>query len=414
LQELFGLAAVGDFSKKVDPEIFDEEESRELATGIQIMQDVILSMMDELLQRNNANMELAEQRYRALIESSIDSVVISNDKGEIIDVNTATCNIFGYERSELIGQRLHVLMPEQYQAAHTAGFERHRRTGTSRLMLELIELEGRHSSGKIFPIELTLSNWKGRESQFYGAVIRDISTRKELIQNLEEEKHSLKLAVLELEHFAFAASHDLKEPIRGIRSFAQLLQQRHSAMLDASGKEYLDFIPTESGKLYEVTNGLLQIAGIRKDIYQPERNNIIAFLGNTFHTLQEKEQLALMLPEHDSTISFDKSLVKELFKNIVSNTVRFNPDRSDLKMTVAMESSASGTVLHFADNGKGVKDEYLKYIFLPFKRLQNKEQYTGAGLGLSIVKKIAELHGGNASAHSGEEGGLTISVSFPH
>ena len=233
-------------------------------------------------------MELAEQRYRALIESSIDSVVISNDKGEIIDVNTATCNIFGYERSELIGQRLHVLMPEQYQAAHTAGFERHRRTGTSRLMLELIELEGRHSSGKIFPIELTLSNWKGRESQFYGAVIRDISTRKELIQNLEEEKHSLKLAVLELEHFAFAASHDLKEPIRGIRSFAQLLQQRHSAMLDASGKEYLDFIPTESGKLYEVTNGLLQIAGIRKDIYQPERNNIIAFLGNTFHTLDRK------------------------------------------------------------------------------------------------------------------------------
>ncbi len=180
------IAAVLEFfsedSITPDPELLDIMES----VGQQI---------GRVVEREKARVRLTSsvEQYQSLKESTNDGIVIANNEGRITDWNRGAAEIFGYEKDEIVGRPLEILMPERHVEPHRAGMERVRRTGTGPLLGKTMELEGLRKSGEEFPLELSLSSWKTGEERFFSAIIRDVTERKQAEQALRESEETFRL-----------------------------------------------------------------------------------------------------------------------------------------------------------------------------------------------------------------------------
>jgi PAS domain S-box-containing protein len=234
----------------------------------------------------------------------------------------------------------------------------------------------------------------------------------------ETDHKRLEEALLEsnsaLEQFAYGASHDLREPLRGIGSFAQLLARKHSAALGEEGNEYLELIVENVQRLHKVIENLLAYArvGVEKSP-----------IGNT--ALDDSVESALLqlseaVKESDARVTHDPLPVvrgegieiTRLFQNLIGNAIKYrSPDRQP---QIHITSKAEGNlwVICIDDNGIGFPQQYADSIFKPFTRLHDR-QYSGSGVGLAICRRIVERHGGRIWAESAVGVGSRFSFTLP-
>lgn len=239
---------------------------------------------------------------------------------------------------------------------------------------------------------------------------QDLLEREKLARAEAEAKaQELALANAELEQFAYAASHDLQEPLRMVKIYAQLLARRYSELLDENGTSFISFIEQGVDRMERLIQDLLDYSRIAHD-----RTRFLQPIELTPVVNQTLSDLAPAVQESGAIITVgtlprvlgDSERIGHVFQNLLSNSLKYRSDRAP-RVEISADRKDAEWVLSVRDNGIGFDQQYAEQIFGLFKRL-HKDDHPGTGVGLAIVQRIVEQHGGRIWAESVLNGGTTF------
>ncbi len=229
--------------------------------------------------------------------------------------------------------------------------------------------------------------------------------REQAEKDLAERAEELARSNADLERFAYVASHDLQEPLRMVSSYVQLLERRYSEQLDDRAQEFIGFAVEGVGRMQQLIHGLLtysRLDSIQSDYEAVDLNQVYETLQANFATAIAENDVTLTRDELP-TVSGDPMLLTQVFQNLVGNGIKFRTDDPPCVHIGVVEQEDMWR-MSVTDNGIGINPEYAEKIFVVFQRLHSREHYQGTGIGLSICKKIVELHGGRIWVEPTSEG----------
>jgi PAS domain S-box-containing protein len=343
-----------------------------------------------------AVLRASEETTRLIMNSALDAIVCIDTSGCITVWNPQAEKIFGWMETEVKGRRLsETIIPEQYRALHEAGLKRYLTTRQHTVLNKLIEISALHRSGKEFPIELTIIPMRQNETDFFCAFIRDMTERREAETRQKEYAEDLKQKNIELEQFAYVASHDLQEPLRTVSGFVELLKRHYKDQADENVNKYINYITDASDRMRRLVQDLLDYSRLgRVRVLEPiDCNQVIQ---------QVLSDLTMAVQESHAVISVDKlpvisgyaTEIKQLFQNLISNSLKFRKPGEPPVISISVMPKEEHWQFKVTDNGIGIDEKYWERIFIIFQRLHTKNEYDGTGIGLAHCKKITELHNG--------------------
>jgi len=340
--------------------------------------------------------EGSEELFRSLLESAPDAIVICDEQGNIKLINRRTEELFGYNRAELLGQPVEILIPASAHEMHRKYRTAYTRAPAVRPMGINLDLYGQHKNGRLIPVEISLSPMKTKEGTFIISVVHDISQRKRAQEQLAEQAKELARSNAELEQFAYVASHDLQEPLRMVASYCQLLAKRYRGKLDADADEFIGFAVEGANRMQRLINDLLTYsrAGAKDSSHFSSVSTqelLDQVLDNLRLAIEEAHAEINIGPM--PTVFADARQIVQLFQNLMSNAIKFHSD-DPLKIDISAEDKGENWLFTIKDNGIGIPTEFYEKIFVIFKHLHSREKYPGTGIGLAICKKIVERHNG--------------------
>ena len=219
-----------------------------------------------------------------------------------------------------------------------------------------------------------------------------------------------------LEDYAYLAAHDLRSPTQNIINFSRVLKRKFKQEDAEKEKEYIDFILDSAIRLKETTNDLLEFSRINNEnllIRAQKIEHIIADVQKDLHKEIEENQAKIFMESMPPSVQGDASLLRLLFQNLISNAIKFVPADRQARITISYENKEDRHLFIVEDNGIGIKEEDQEAIFKLFKRLHNKEDFSGTGIGLSLCEKIIEKHYGRIYVESQENVGSKFFVELP-
>jgi len=238
------------------------------------------------------------------------------------------------------------------------------------------------------------------QSSASGRAVLEICTDITQLKNTEESLRStteeLKRSNEDLENFAYFASHDLQEPLRGINGFLTLLQKKYSEQLDAKANEYINYAVDGANRMSQLINDLLRYSRLgRKDwSFKPtELGHVLAeALKNLKNAIEEAS--AEITCDDLPALVVDPAQLMQLFQNLIGNAVKFRSPERPCKIHIGCRRDGANWEFSVKDNGIGIEPEHYDRIFLIFRRLHTRPKYPGTGIGLAICKRIVERHSG--------------------
>jgi len=244
--------------------------------------------------------------------------------------------------------------------------------------------------------------------------VQDITENKRISDSLQAHADELARSNSELARFAFVASHDLKEPLRTVSNYSELLAMKYRGKLDANGDRYISFITQAIQRMYILINDLLSYSNtseLRPEMEAVDLNETLkATLDNLKHSISESraEIKAKILP----TVTGDPSQLNQLFQNLIGNAVKYRGKESPA-IDIGFEEGVREWNFFIRDNGIGISPEHHQKVFVLFQRLHRKDEYGGTGIGLALCKKIIDRHGGSIWVESELGKGSTFRFTIP-
>jgi len=231
---------------------------------------------------------------------------------------------------------------------------------------------------------------------------------------LEKQKAELERSNADLEQFAYVASHDLQEPLRMVASYTSLLEERYKGQLDERADKYINYAVEGAKRMQQLISDLLDFSRVGTRAKPMERVDTAALLEKVLRSLRGviadkgAEVTAGMLP----VIMADEIQLGMVFQNLIGNAVKFRAERPP---RVHVDAAFENGIWTFSvtDNGIGIDKQYSSRIFQMFQRLHERGKYDGSGIGLAIVKKIVERHGGTVWFDSTPGEGTTFFFTIP-
>jgi len=259
-----------------------------------------------------------------------------------------------------------------------------------------------------------------KDHQFLGYVgyCFDITARRENEEKIDIFCHDLERSNAELEQFAYAASHDLREPLRMVVSYSTLLKKKIADHLDEDSKEFFGYIERSAKRMDEMIRDLLDYSRVER-----HGNNIVSTklfeaveyaLQNLSHRI--KEQDAEIKIDFDPALNVmgDAHQLARLFQNLIGNALKYYAAETPPRICLTAEAAKDGMItLAVEDNGIGIPAEFSERIFQLFQRLHTREVYDGTGVGLSICRKIVDRHGGKIWVSPAPGGGSIFRFTLP-
>jgi PAS domain S-box-containing protein len=376
---------------------------------------------------SEAKLKEREHNMHQLLVHAPDAIIVIDREGKISFWNPKAEAIFGWSFEEVAGNTLtQTIIPLQYRSAHEQGMQRYLSTGEVRVLNKTIEITALNKAGEEFYVSLTISTTMQNGEVAFIAFIRDINTQKKNELELAKRTEQLEISNKELEHFAHLASHDMKEPVRKVRLFSEMITTEFSSILPEQARLYLTKVQESAGRLKNMVEGILTHSLISNNAEPFEIIDLGAILQTIITDLELliQEKNAAIKYQHLPSFEGVPFLIYQLFYNLIMNSLKFSKKNTSPVIIISGRLVKGNEVgkeaakhlfacIEISDNGIGFSTEHTDKMFKKFTRLNAKQQYEGTGLGLALCKNIAEKHGGFISA-TGEEGlGANFSVVLP-
>lgn len=374
----------------------------------------------------------AEEQFRLAVEAASSAMVMINDKGRITLVNRQTEVLFGYDRRELMGKAVEMLIPARFRKGHPGLRKQYFASPEARPMGAGRDLFGLRKDGSEFPVEIGLNPIQTEEGRFFLSSIVDITLRKQLeevqhkanqdlerqveqrTQELKEINEKLEQSNIELTRFAYIASHDLQTPLRSISGFLQLLQAEYRGRLDEQADHWIDRVVENTHRMKTLINDLLFYTRIESQArpFTPLRcrdlfNDAVEGLAASI-----QEAVAEVRCDDLPTINGDRSQLVQLLQNLIGNGIKYN-ESIPPRVRVTARKNGNAWIFSVSDNGIGIAAKHHEKIFEAFQRLHTQHRWPGTGIGLAVCRRIVHHHGGRIWVDSEPGKGSVFYFSIP-
>jgi PAS domain S-box-containing protein len=378
--------------------------------------EMIIANLRDITERKLSEnaLQKSEIKYRTLFESATDGIAVM-EKDIFIECNQQILETFGYSRENFIGQTPYNLSPE-YQPDGSNSKEKALSMINAALAGNPQQFEWMHTRYDGTPIHMEVSlNAIKEMGDFYIQVIcRDISERKrserELLNYRDHLESLVKERTKELEAFSYSVSHDLRAPLRSIEGFSQAIWEDFQDKLGDHGKDYLTRIRNASNLMTELIDDMLKLSRITRtdiDMIDVDLSDIAHSVMNNLKKSHPERTVNVKITDHLTDYA-DLRLMRIVFENLLGNAWKFTAKTSNAEIEFSQMINKGQKVYYVRDNGAGFDENYAEKLFAPFQRLHNVEEYPGTGVGLAIVRRIINRHGGKVWAQGQTDQGATF------
>lgn len=355
----------------------------------------------------------SEPFFRNLLETAPDAMIIVNEAGEITVVNEQAEEMFGYDREEMIGKTIEFLLPAGMRGKHVDHRNSYTKKPSLRPMGVGLELQGCRSDGTEFPVEISLSPVKTGTGSFVSSVIRDVTKRKELEQEIIAARQAAERANKANSAFLAAASHDLRQPVQALSLLNGALRR---TVKDPLAQEMVESQEHSLDAMTNLLNSLLDISRLDAGAVNPEIEDfsvqrLIDRLSAEFSRQAHHKGLQFAADDCDAVVRSDPHLLGEIIQNFVSNAIRYT-DKGDVKLTC--DQLDDKLKVKVTDTGIGIEQDQFEEIFKEFHQCKTPGSNSeGFGLGLAIVRRLADLLGHEVAVESTPGKGSCFCISMP-
>lgn len=369
------------------------------------LSDYFDKMTDDLLKTT-----VSRDYVDNIINNMTDTLIVLDKNRKITTINHAALDLLGYSENELIGKNINTIVEEELSLDKI-----------NECVRKDFETAYKSKKNEYIPVLASSSQLIGRDGEKEGIILiaKDITEQKKalvekekLMNTLSQKNKELEDANKELDHFVHLASHDLRSPVIGISNFVSLLEKACKDKLDEKEYELLLKIKNATARMSDLIDKIItltKISTIKNTFEFVDMNEVINTVKDVYEFELKKYNGELIIAQNLPCIECDKTKIGEVFFNLVGNAIKYSSKKENPKIEIGYSSDDEFHQFYVRDNGIGIDH---KKIFDLFSLLHTSSEYTGSGIGLSIVKKVIEDHGGTIWLESEEGKGTTFYFSL--
>lgn len=368
----------------------------------------------------------SERQLSTITRNAGEAIIMMNSKGQISYWNPAAEEIFGYTMEEVVGKDLHQLLaPRRYHEAVRDGIAIWQTCTEGPVIGRSIELFGLRKDGTEFPLELTLSSVNLNNSLTAIGIVRDITERHRVAEELKRTKEAAETASQAKSNFLANMSHELRTPLNSIIGFSELIHDGITGPVTELQQEYLANVLTSARHLLQIISEILDLSRIeagrlKLELASCNLSELLLQVRAIFAEQFARSGVALsLIPKHPDglTLLADEVKLRQVVINLLSNALKFTDPGGEVRVVTSAVSTEQGQqlLIEVSDTGIGIREEDLPKLFQEFSQIEpamtrNRE---GTGLGLALSRRLVELHGGSITVTSRFGVGSSFIVSLP-
>ncbi|MEW5726226.1 MAG: ATP-binding protein, partial [Pseudomonadota bacterium] len=347
-------------------------------------------------------------RYRLLAEHASDVIARVTADGRVRYVSPAIAALLGIDPVVVVGSRLQTFIHPADRDRVGARLASPGEGGA--ISFRMSQMDGGHVW-----VEASTHGLGGDDGDVV-AIIRDVTRRKAAEDALAAKTIDLERSNAELEQFAYVASHDLREPLRMVANYLQLIDRKLGDGKDEDLTDFLGFAIDGAKRMDRLILDLLEFSRVGRNRPEFEPVDLAEVLYAAAQPFRDKIADGggrLELPEAAPAVNGDRQELARLFQNLIGNAVKYVPPDRAPEVVVSVAVEPDGVVVSVADNGIGIAADHRERVFQIFQRLHSRDKYEGTGVGLAICRKIVDLHGGRIWIEANGNEGSVFRVALP-
>ena len=367
----------------------------------------IIEYTIDITERKRAEEEVreSEQRLKTILESILTGVlIIDAHTHRIIDVNPIAEAMIGLPREDIVGSICHkFICPAEEGRCPITDLDQ---------TVDKSERVLRKPDGSEIPILKTGTTMVVHGHEYLVESFVDITDRKLAEERQAQLLDEVKIANRELKDFAYIVSHDLKAPLRGIKTLSSWISTDYKDRLDDEGKEQMDLLSQRVERMHNLIDGVLQysrVGRIKQDKIKIDLNELVP---QVIDMVAPPENIEIKIEDELPLIEFEETRIIQVFQNLLSNAVKYMDKPRGLIKIGCVEEDGFWK-FSVTDNGPGIEEKHFERIFRIFQTLTSRDEYESTGVGLTVVKKIVELYGGSIFIQSEVGKGSTFFFTLP-
>jgi PAS domain S-box-containing protein len=353
-----------------------------------------------------------EEQFRQVVEMAPNGMVMIDKSGVIEMVNSQAETIFGYDRSEVLGQSIDMLLPARFRGAHPHHRASYFSDPSPRAMGSGRDLYGLRKDGSEFPVEIGLNPIMTSTGLKVLSAIVDITARKQSEVQLSNLVGQLTRSNDDLNNFAYVASHDLKSPLRGVDQLATWIEEDLGGSLNSETQSHLRLMRSRINRMEMLLDDLLAYSRVGQSDNPVAAVNTGNLVRDIFELAASRKNIALIVATDMPVIRAQKVPLELVLRNLINNAIKHH-DKPQGTIRVEAQPYPGGYEFTVEDDGPGIPAEHQKRVFTIFQTLKPRDEVEGSGMGLAIVKKAVETAGGAVTLESDGKLGCVFRFTWP-